>query len=154
MRVTVLAAVAVSVVFLVTASAAPTATNACPAQTNALSISRIVEVDTNDGSRFGHQQYNDLDRLQEGEVALTFDDGPLHPYTKPVLDALAAHCTKPTFFIVGRMAVADPEMVKEIARRGHTIGTHTWSQRNLRTLLPQRAKDEIELGLSAVRTGV
>ena len=39
---------------------------------------------------------------------LTFDDGPLRAYTKPVLEALAAQCTKATFFVVGRMAVADP----------------------------------------------
>ena len=149
MRVRVLAAVAAVLGF-----SAATAGHSCPNQTNALGISRIVEVDTSDGPRFGHQQHNDVDLLQDGEVALTFDDGPLRPYTKPVLDALTAHCTKATFFIVGSMAVADPEMVKEIARRGHTIGTHTWSHRNLRTLLPQRAKDEIELGFSAVRKAV
>jgi peptidoglycan/xylan/chitin deacetylase (PgdA/CDA1 family) len=151
MRVIILTAVALFLAFSAAPSAAPTATNACRNQTNALGISRVVEVDTSDGNRFGHQQYSDVDLLRDGEVALTFDDGPLRPYTKPVLDALAAHCTRATFFIVGRMAVADPEMVKEIARRGHTIGTHTWSHRNLRTLLPQRAKEEIELGLSAVR---
>jgi peptidoglycan/xylan/chitin deacetylase (PgdA/CDA1 family) len=153
MRVTVLAAVAVLLVPAVP-SAAPTATSACRNQSGALGVSRVVEVDTSDGPRLGHQQYRDLDLLRDGEVALTFDDGPLRPYTQPVLDALAVHCTKATFFIVGRMAVADPEMVKEIARRGHTIGTHTWSHGNLRTLLPHRAKDEIELGFSAVRKAV
>jgi peptidoglycan-N-acetylglucosamine deacetylase len=140
-------------VFSAAPSAAPTAINACRNPTNTLGISRVVEVDTSGGPRLGHQQYRDLDLLREGEVALTFDDGPLRLYTQAVLDALAAHCTKATFFIVGRMAVADPEMVKEIARRGHTIGTHTWSHRDLRTLLPHRAKQEIELG-SAVRKAV
>jgi hypothetical protein len=82
---------------------------------------------------------------------LTFDDGPLRSYTVPVLEALAAHCTKATFFSVGRMAVADPEMVKEYDRRGHTIGTHTWSHANLRALSPARARVEIELGFSAVQ---
>ena len=52
-------------------------------------------------------------------VALTFDDGPLRPYTTPILKALDAHCTKATFFQVGKMAIADPEMVREIERRGH-----------------------------------
>jgi peptidoglycan/xylan/chitin deacetylase (PgdA/CDA1 family) len=154
MRVTVLAAVPVFLVFSVAPSAASTATSACQNQTNTLGVSRVVQIDTSDGPRFGHQQYSDLDLLREGEVAFTFDDGPLRPYTRAVLDALATHCTKATFFIVGRMAVADPEMVKEIARRGHTIGTHTWSHRNLRTLLPHRAKEEIELGFSAVRKAV
>ena len=68
-----------------------------------------------------------------------------------MLDALAAHCTKATFFVVGRMAVADPEMVQEYARRGHTIGTHTWSHANLQALTPLKARAEIELGFSAVQ---
>jgi hypothetical protein len=68
MRVTVLAAVAVSVVFSASASAAPSATNACPNQTNALGVSRIVEVDTSDGPRFGHQQYSAVDLLKDDEL--------------------------------------------------------------------------------------
>ena len=151
MRATVLAAVAVLAVFSAPVSAAD---STCQNPTSALGVSRVVEVDTSGGPRLGHQQSRGLDLLRDGEIALTFDDGPLRPYTKPVLDALAAHCTKATFFIVGRMAVADPEMVEEIARRGHTIGTHTWSHRNLRALLPHRAKEEVELGFSAVRKAV
>jgi hypothetical protein len=68
-----------------------------------------------------------------------------------VLDALAAHCTLATFFLVGRQALADPELVQEYARRGHTIGTHTWSHANLRALSPQNARAEIEMGFSAVQ---
>jgi peptidoglycan/xylan/chitin deacetylase (PgdA/CDA1 family) len=154
MRVAVLAAVVLLVLATAPSAAPITANSACRNQTNALGVSRVIEIDTTDGPRFGHQQYKDLDLLRDSEVALTFDDGPLRPYTQPVLDALATHCTRATFFIVGRMAVADPEMVKEIARRGHTIGTHTWSHQNLRTLLPHRAKEEIELGFSAVRKAV
>ena len=118
---------------------------------NALGVSRVVEIDASGGPRFGQQQYNDNDLLKDGEIALTFDDGPLRPYTQPVLAALAQHCSKATFFMVGRMAVADPEMVREVARHGHTIGTHTWSHQNMRAMLPHRAKMEIELGFSAVR---
>jgi hypothetical protein len=68
-----------------------------------------------------------------------------------VLEALAAHCTKATFFVVGRMAVADPEMVREYARLGHTIGIHTWSHANLHSITPLKARTEIELGFSAVQ---
>jgi peptidoglycan/xylan/chitin deacetylase (PgdA/CDA1 family) len=117
---------------------------------NALGVSRTVEVDTTKGPRFGFQ-YKDQSFLEEGEVVLTFDDGPLPAYTVPVLDALAAHCAKATFFMVGRMAAAHPEMVKEIARRGHTIGTHTWSHARLPSLSAERARAEIELGFSAVQ---
>lgn len=132
------------------ALAAPDGSGACAADKSRLGVSRIVEIDTKDGPAFGHLQYKDLSFLEPGEVVLTFDDGPLRRYTRAVLDALAAHCTKATFFMVGRMAVADPEMVREVARLGHTIGSHTWSHRNLATLNANRAKGEIELGASAV----
>ena len=101
---------------------------------NVLGVSRVVEIDTSTGPKFGFQYHDAPSFLAEGEVVLTFDDGPLRAYTKPVLEALAAQCTKATFFVVGRMAVADPEMVKEYARRGHTVGTHTWSHQNLAQL--------------------
>jgi peptidoglycan/xylan/chitin deacetylase (PgdA/CDA1 family) len=67
-----------------------------------------------------------------------------------VLEALAAHCTKATFFLVGRMAAADPEMVQEYVKRGHTVGAHTWSHANLQALSQPKARAEIELGFSIV----
>jgi len=123
----------------------------CQAGPRALGVSRVVEIDASSGPRFGQLQYPSKDLLKDGEIVLTFDDGPLRPYTRPVLDALSAHCTKATFFMVGRMAMADPEMAREVARRGHTIGTHTWSHANLKSLQPGRAEAEIEMGLSAVQ---
>ena len=63
------------------------------------------------GKLYGGLQYKADDLLKDGEVILTFDDGPLRRYTRRVLKALASHCTKGTFFMVGRMAVADPAMV-------------------------------------------
>src|SRR5262245_7245001 len=116
----------------------------------ALGVSRVVEIDTSSGPLFG-APYKEASFLADGEVVLTFDDGPLRAYTMPVLDALAAHCARATFFLVGRMAVADPETVKEYARRGHTVGTHTWSHQNLKALTPLKARAEIELGFSAVQ---
>ncbi|MBX9925991.1 MAG: polysaccharide deacetylase family protein [Hyphomicrobiaceae bacterium] len=116
----------------------------------AIGLSRTVEIDTSSGPRYGHQQYKDIDFLQDGEIVLTFDDGPLRPYTVPVLKALEAHCTKATFFVVGRMAIADPELVRDTARRGHTIGTHTFSHADARKIGPGRARAEAELGFSAV----
>ena len=126
------------------------AQEACPPGPNALGVSRVAEIDTSSGPRFGFQ-YKEQDVLADGEVVLTFDDGPLRPYSRPVLEALAAHCTKATFFVVGRMAVADPEMVREFARLGHTIGIHTWSHANLHSITPLKARTEIELGFSAVQ---
>ncbi len=57
-------------------------------------------------------------------VAITFDDGP-HPVNTPrVLDTLAAHDAKATFFLQGNMAEQNPELVREIVSRGHQIGNH------------------------------
>ena len=123
----------------------------CVPGPNALGVSRTIEVDTTGGPRFGVQYKTTPLPLADGEIVLTFDDGPIRSHTKAVLDALAAHCTKATFFLVGRMAVSDPEMVREYARRGHTVGTHTWSHANLQALTPLRARQEIELGFSAVQ---
>ena len=121
----------------------PAAAQDSCASSNVLGVSRVVEIDTSTGPKFGFQYSDANSFLAEGEVVLTFDDGPLRAYTKPVLEALAAQCTKATFFVVGRMAVADPEMVKEYARRGHTVGTHTWSHANLAHLSAPKARAEI-----------
>jgi peptidoglycan-N-acetylglucosamine deacetylase len=125
------------------------AANGCGSD-GAIGVARTQTIDTSSGPRYGHQQYKDIDFLADGEVVLTFDDGPLRPYTMPVLKALEAHCTKATFFVVGRMALSDPALVKETARRGHTIGTHTYSHADLRKMAASRARGEMELGFSAV----
>ncbi len=123
----------------------------CTPRPGRLGVSRIVEIDTASGPRFGQQQYKDHDFLRDGEVVLTFDDGPLRRHSRAVLDALAAHCTLATFYMVGQMALVDPEMVREIARGGHTVGIHTWSHRNLKAAGAVNATREIELGISAVQ---
>jgi peptidoglycan/xylan/chitin deacetylase (PgdA/CDA1 family) len=122
----------------------------CPAGVSALGVSRTVQIDTSAGPAFG-EPYGTHDLLKDHEVVLTFDDGPLRSHTQSILDALDAQCTKATFFLVGKMAINDPQMVKEIARRGHNVGTHTWSHANLAHLSPARAEQEIELGFSAVQ---
>lgn len=131
----------------------PTSAQAvCQARGPVLGVSRTVEIDTRGGPRYGLQQYKENDFLQEGEVVLTFDDGPLRAITTKVLEALDRHCTKATFFVVGSMALADPATLRDTYRRGHTIGTHTWShQYQLGRSNIGRATHEIELGFSAVR---
>lgn len=122
----------------------------CASRTDVIGLSRIVEIDTTGGPKFGHSHYKDVDFLADGEVVLTFDDGPMRRYTKPILDILDRQCTRATFFSVGKMALSDPEMLKETARRGHTVASHTWSHKKLSSLSAEQAKTEIELGLSAV----
>lgn len=116
-----------------------------------LGVSRVVQIDTTGGPRFGHQQYKKNDLLADGEIVLTFDDGPSRVTTQAVVDALEAQCTKATFFMVGSQAIADPAIVRQIARLGHTVGTHTFSHASLRRLNPIEARREVELGFSAVR---
>lgn len=124
----------------------------CRPGPGALGVSRVVEIDTTGGPQFGQVQYRDNDFLADGEVVLTFDDGPMRVHTTRVLAALDRHCTKATFFVVGSMALSDPVTLRETASRGHTIGTHTWSHRyQLRKVSLARATQEIELGFSAVQ---
>lgn len=122
----------------------------CAERKGVLGVSRVLEVDTTSGPRLGNMQYKDIDFLKPGEIVLTFDDGPLRPKTTAVLNALEAHCTKATFFMVGRMALYDPDMVREIDRRGHTVATHSWSHKMQGRLSHSSAVKEFELGLSSV----
>jgi peptidoglycan-N-acetylglucosamine deacetylase len=110
---------------------------------DALGVSRVAEVDTAGGALFG-DQYPPTTLLQKGEVVLTFDDGPHPTFTKEILAALAAQCTKATFFNVGEMAKQFPDIAKQVRAEGHTIGTHTWSHPNLGSLSLERAKAQIE----------
>lgn len=116
---------------------------------DALGVARTVDIDTTGGPRFG-AQYPGQDFLKPGEVVLTFDDGPMRAHTPAVLKALAAHCTRATFFVVGRMALAEPELLRETALQGHTIALHTWSHRKLTSTSAAKATEEIELGHSVV----
>jgi peptidoglycan/xylan/chitin deacetylase (PgdA/CDA1 family) len=120
---------------------------------NTLGVSRTIEIDAAGGPWFGAPQ-GDPNFLAPGEVVLTFDDGPSPLSTRSILSALAAECTKATFFVLGQMAAAHPEVVREIDAQGHTIGTHTWSHRNLKRLSDARMKAEIESAFAAVETGL
>jgi peptidoglycan-N-acetylglucosamine deacetylase len=119
----------------------------CTPGADVLGVSRIAEVDTTGGARFG-DQYPPTTLLQKGEVVLTFDDGPHPIYTKEILAALAAQCTKATFFNVGEMVKQYPNVAREVEAAGHTIGTHTWSHPNLAVLSLESAKKQIESAFS------
>ena len=136
-----------------TATAVRAEEEKCANPKGALGVSRIIEIDTKAGPLFGEfTKYEKEPRfLGPKEVVLTFDDGPLPRYTKPILKALDKFCTKATFFYVGKMAMAYPDMVKEVIGRGHTMGTHTWSHpMNLRRRGLKTAQDQIERGFAAV----
>ncbi|HEX7184251.1 MAG TPA: polysaccharide deacetylase family protein [Thermoanaerobaculia bacterium] len=74
------------------------------------------------------------------EVALTFDDGPDPEITLRVLDLLDRHGARATFFCIGRRVEAAPEIVAEIARRGHQVENHTWSHPHAFSCYPPGAQ--------------
>jgi peptidoglycan/xylan/chitin deacetylase (PgdA/CDA1 family) len=59
-------------------------------------------------------------------VALTFDDGPTEPTTRQILELLDKYSVKATFFVSGVNALKNPEIIKEMISRGHTIGNHSF----------------------------
>ena len=131
-------------------AAAPAPAASCPGNPNALGIARVVEVDTLGGPGFGFEHFKSHDFLQPGEVVLTFDDGPWPRHTPAVLAALAAHCTRAIFFPIGKHAMWEPGIMKQVLAGGHAVGSHTWSHADLSKKSVQEAKDEIEKGISAV----
>src|SRR5436309_3753450 len=122
----------------------------CPGNPNALGVGRVLEVDTTGGPGFGFEHFKSHDFLQPGEVVLTFDDGPWPRNTPAVLAALAEQCTKAIFFPIGKHAMWEPGIMKQVVAAGHAVGSHTWSHIDLSKKSTQEAKDEIEKGIGAV----
>ena len=83
--------------------------------------------------------------ITQRAVWLTIDDGP-STQTLAMLDLLDRHDAKATFFVVGERAAAQPELVREIVRRGHGLGNHsaTHPARWFWALPPRRIREEIE----------
>jgi peptidoglycan/xylan/chitin deacetylase (PgdA/CDA1 family) len=119
-----------------------------------MGLSRIVEIDATGGPGFGTQHFTQYDFLRDKEVVLTFDDGPWPVTTPAVLKALTDECLKATFFEIGKHASWHPSITRQVIDAGMTVGTHTWSHKDLArkpyaTDLDQ-AIQEIEMGNSAV----
>ena len=96
-------------------------------------------------------QYPETLPLEDHEVVLTFDDGPLPRNSDQILEILASQCVKATFFEVGEMARAYPENVRKLRDAGHTIGTHSWDHPLGMNRMPiERARQEIDDGIAAV----
>ena len=139
-----------------TPGGSPASANGIPAcdKPGGMGLSRIVEIDTTGGPGFGFEHFKQYDFLREKEIVLTFDDGPWPENTVAVLKALADNCLKATFFEIGEHAMWHPEITKQVVAAGMTIGSHTWSHKDL-ARNPYAsdldlAKQEIEMGVSAV----
>src|SRR5712675_815649 len=89
---------------------------------------------------FGFEHFKQLDFLNDKEVVLTCDDGPWPVNTPSVLKSLADECTKAVFFPIGKHATYHPEILKQVAAAGHSVGAHTWSHANLNSRPPRRSK--------------
>lgn len=91
------------------------------------------------------------DAAARGEVALTLDDGPDPVLTPQVLDLLDAHGVQATFFVIAERAVAQPELLREIVRRGHGVQNHTWRHPHAFSLFgPRRIEQEVERAQQAL----
>ncbi len=133
----------------------PACAGSCPGNPDALGTSRTIAVDPSELPRIGNIQYRHTLPLQDHEVVITFDDGPLPPYTDRVLETLASECVKVTYFLVGQMAIAYPETVRSIYNSGHVIGTHSQNHplRFDQMGLP-RIEREVDHGIASVRAAV
>jgi peptidoglycan/xylan/chitin deacetylase (PgdA/CDA1 family) len=77
------------------------------------------------------------------EIALTFDDGPNDAYTERILDLLAGHGARATFFVIGRYARERAALVRRIREAGHVVGNHTWTHPRLMFRSPAFAREEL-----------
>jgi peptidoglycan/xylan/chitin deacetylase (PgdA/CDA1 family) len=84
------------------------------------------------------------------EVALTFDDGPNDPYTQQLLELLARHRVRATFFLIGSFVRRRPEIARAILQGGHLIGNHTMTHPSLLWERPSRVREELAACNSAI----
>jgi peptidoglycan/xylan/chitin deacetylase (PgdA/CDA1 family) len=89
-------------------------------------------------------------------LALTYDDGPNDAHTSQLLEVLARHEVKATFFLLGRHVEARPEIARAVAEAGHTVGNHGYSHRNLIFLSSSDTRRELTRTSQAIEaaTGI
>jgi peptidoglycan/xylan/chitin deacetylase (PgdA/CDA1 family) len=123
----------------------------CPGHPDALGTARVLTISPKDFTRIGSVQYKQTLPLADHEVVLTFDDGPIPPYSNIILDTLDSQCVKATYFMVGEMAHAYPAIARRIYNAGHTIGTHTQHHPfGFERLSIQRVEREVDGGIASV----
>jgi len=85
-------------------------------------------------------------------IAMTFDDGPSAKLTPKLLDLLAAHHIKATFFVIGENVVEHPEIVARAAHEGHEIGNHSWSHPYLAKMSDEGVRRELQRTEDAIKS--
>lgn len=147
--------VAVVSLLMAASTIGPAAAADCPGNPSALGVSRVLVVDPKEHPLLGEFSYRESLPLNDREVVLTFDDGPLPPYTNRILDILAHECVKATFFMVGRMARAYPHMVQRVFAEGHTVANHSQSHPfTFHKMSVEHAAQEIEGGFASIRAAL
>ncbi len=123
----------------------------CPGNPDALGTSRTLVVDPAEHPRLGSMQYHESLPLEDHEIVISFDDGPLPPRSTQILDTLDHECVKATFFLIGKMAHNFPDVVRRIHEAGHTIGTHSYSHPlTFHRMSLEKAQFEINQGIASV----
>ena len=123
----------------------------CPGNPDAIGTSRTLTIDASRVAHVGTVSYRDTLPLADREVVLTFDDGPMPPYTNRILDVLASQCIKANYFIIGRMARGYPDLLKRIYSDGHVIGTHSENHVLGFDKMPLDAvRKEVEQGIASI----
>src|SRR5213596_3993627 len=84
-------------------------------------------------------------------IAITFDDGPSATLTPKLLDILAAHHIKATFFVIGENVAEHPEIVARAAREGHEIGNHSWSHPNFGKMSDESVRRQLQQTDDAIK---
>jgi peptidoglycan/xylan/chitin deacetylase (PgdA/CDA1 family) len=88
------------------------------------------------------------------QLALTYDDGPNDPHTLRLLEVLAKHNVRATFFLIGRYVQQRPEIVREVVKAGHVIGNHTFMHPLLTFKSSAEARKELTDCRSAIQDAV
>jgi peptidoglycan-N-acetylglucosamine deacetylase len=123
----------------------------CPGNADALGTSRVLAISPQEFSHVGKMQYNQALPLNDHEVVLTFDDGPLPPFTDVILNILNSQCVRATHFLIGKTALIHPELVRRIYNAGQTVGTHSFDHPlAFRHLSMARVEAEVRDGIRAV----
>ena len=87
-------------------------------------------------------------------IAMTFDDGPSAKLTPKLLDLLAAHHIKATFFLIGENAAEHPEIVAREAREGHEIANHSWSHPNLAKMSDDGVRSQLRRTEDTIKSAI
>ena len=87
-------------------------------------------------------------------IAMTFDDGPSAALTPKLLDLLATHHIKATFFVIGENVAEHPEIVARAAREGHEIASHSWSHPNFAKMSQESVRSQLQRTDDAIKSAI